>query len=405
MDVHFLTWAITIAGILGLLIFDFYSHVKTPHEPTIRESAFWSIVYIGIAILFGVGVGVFSNWTYGGEYFAGWITEKALSVDNLFVFLIIMTSFAVPRIYQQKVLLVGIAIALISRGLFIAAGVAIIDNFSWVFYLFGALLFWLAYSQVRGGHDEGDQADSKLIRTLRRIVPTSDDYDEDRLTTKVNGKRLFTPLFLVMLAIGLTDVLFALDSIPAIFGLTQEAYIVFTANAFSLLGLRQLYFLISGLLERLVYLAQGLAVILAFIGVKLVFHALHVNEVPFINGGQPIEWIPEIPIWFSLGFILLTIAVATVLSLRKTKRDGIPNKLPATTAEADERGGAGGGACLPGRTHRLLDCAAAQHHRTTAPPRPRHQDGTTGTCDSSSSDTDRPTGTARTSCRGRRTSR
>ncbi|ROP78122.1 tellurite resistance protein TerC [Frigoribacterium sp. PhB107] len=339
MDVHFLTWAITIAGILGLLIFDFYSHVRTPHEPTIRESAFWSIVYIGIAILFGVGVGVFSNWTYGGEYFAGWITEKALSVDNLFVFLIIMTSFAVPRIYQQKVLLVGIAIALISRGLFIAAGVAIIDNFSWVFYLFGALLFWLAYSQVRGGHDEGDQADSKLIRTLRRIVPTSDDYDEDRLTTKVNGKRLFTPLFLVMLAIGLTDVLFALDSIPAIFGLTQEAYIVFTANAFSLLGLRQLYFLISGLLERLVYLAQGLAVILAFIGVKLVFHALHVNEVPFINGGQPIEWIPEIPIWFSLGFILLTIAVATVLSLRKTKRDGIPDTLPATNAEAeaDER--------------------------------------------------------------------
>ncbi|WP_423918143.1 TerC family protein [Frigoribacterium sp. 2-23] len=321
MDIHFLTWAITIAGILGLLVFDFYSHVRTPHEPTIRESAIWSGVYIGIAILFGVGVGVFSNWTYGGEYFAGWITEKALSVDNLFVFLIIMTSFAVPRIYQQKVLLVGIAIALLSRGLFIAAGVAIIDNFSWVFYLFGALLFWLAYSQVRGGHDDKDEADSRLIRTLRRIIPTSNDYDEDRLTTKVDGKRLFTPLFLVMVAIGLTDVLFALDSIPAIFGLTQEAYIVFTANAFSLLGLRQLYFLISGLLERLVYLAQGLAVILAFIGVKLVFHALHVNEVPFINGGQPIDWIPEIPIWFSLGFILVTIAVATVLSLAKSGRD------------------------------------------------------------------------------------
>ena len=339
MDVHFLTWAITIAGILALLVFDFYSHVRTPHEPTIRESAFWSVVYIGIAILFGVGVGVFSNWTYGGEYFAGWITEKALSVDNLFVFLIIMTSFAVPRIYQQKVLLVGIAIALLSRGLFIALGVAIIDNFSWVFYLFGLLLFWLAFSQVRGGHDDGDEADSRLIRVLRRIVPTSQDYDGDRLTTKVDGKRLFTPLFLVMLAIGLTDVLFALDSIPAIFGLTQEAYIVFTANAFSLLGLRQLYFLISGLLERLVYLAQGLAVILAFIGVKLVFHALHVNEVPFINGGRPIEWIPEIPIWFSLGFILLTIAVATVLSLRKTKRDGVPHTLPASTAEAeaDER--------------------------------------------------------------------
>jgi len=332
MDVHFITWAITIAGIIGLLFFDFFSHVRTPHEPTIKESAIWSGVYIGIAILFGVGVGVFSNWTYGGEYFAGWITEKALSVDNLFVFLIIMTSFAVPRIYQQKVLLVGIAIALLSRGLFIAAGVVIIENFSWVFYLFGILLFWLAYSQVRGGHDDKDEADSKLIRTLRRIIPTSKDYDGQKLTTKVDGKRLFTPLFLVMVAIGLTDVLFALDSIPAIFGLTQEAYIVFTANAFSLLGLRQLYFLISGLLERLVYLAQGLAVILAFIGVKLLFHALHVNEVPFINGGEPIEWIPEIPIWFSLGFILLTIAVATVLSLAKTRRD-------ARTAAAGDRAG------------------------------------------------------------------
>ncbi|MBD8702382.1 TerC family protein [Frigoribacterium sp. CFBP9039] len=321
MDVHFITWAITIAGIIGLLFFDFFSHVRTPHEPTIKESAIWSGVYIGIAILFGVGVGVFSNWTFGGEYFAGYVTEKALSVDNLFVFLIIMTSFAVPRIYQQKVLLVGIAIALLSRGLFIAAGVVIIENFSWVFYLFGLLLFWLAYSQVRGGHDDKDEADSKLIRTLRRIIPTSKDYDGQKLTTKVDGKRLFTPLFLVMVAIGLTDVLFALDSIPAIFGLTQEAYIVFTANAFSLLGLRQLYFLISGLLERLVYLAQGLAVILAFIGVKLLFHALHVNEVPFINGGEPIDWIPEIPIWFSLGFILLTIAVATVLSLAKTRRD------------------------------------------------------------------------------------
>ncbi|KQO82552.1 tellurium resistance protein TerC [Frigoribacterium sp. Leaf263] len=332
MDVHFITWAITIAGIIGLLFFDFFSHVRTPHEPTIKESAIWSGVYIGIAILFGVGVGVFSNWTYGGEYFAGWITEKALSVDNLFVFLIIMTSFAVPRIYQQKVLLVGIAIALLSRGLFIAAGVVIIENFSWVFYLFGILLFWLAYSQVRGGHDDKDEADSKLIRTLRRIIPTSKDYDGQKLTTKVDGKRLFTPLFLVMVAIGLTDVLFALDSIPAIFGLTQEAYIVFTANAFSLLGLRQLYFLISGLLERLVYLAQGLAVILAFIGVKLLFHALHVNEVPFINGGEPIEWIPEIPIWFSLGFILLTIAVATVLSLAKTRRD-------ARAAAAGDRSG------------------------------------------------------------------
>jgi tellurite resistance protein TerC len=330
MDTPFFVWALTILFVLGLLIFDFYSHVRTPHEPTIRESATWSIVYIGIAILFGVGIGVLSGWTHGGEYFAGWITEKALSVDNLFVFLIIMTNFAVPRIYQQKVLLVGIAIALVARGAFIALGVTIIDNFSWVFYVFGALLFFLAYTQVRGGHDDADAGESRLIRILRRLIPTSDDYDGDRLTTRVNGKRLVTPLLLVMLAIGLTDVLFALDSIPAIFGLTQDAFIVFTANAFSLLGLRQLYFLISGLLEKLVYLAQGLAVILGFIGVKLVFHALHVNEVPFINGGRSIDWIPEIPIWFSLGFIVLTILVATVLSLRKSARDQRRDELAAS---------------------------------------------------------------------------
>jgi len=317
METPFLVWILTIAFILGLLIFDFVSHVRTPHEPTIRESATWSIVYIAIAVAFGVGMGVTSGWTTGAEYFAGYLTEKALSVDNLFVFLIIMTSFAVPRSYQQKVLLVGIAIALVSRGLFIALGVTIIDNFSWVFYLFGVLLFWLAYGQLRGRHDDS-AGESRLVTVLRRIIPTSDDYDADRLTTRVDGRRLFTPLLLVMLAIGLTDVLFALDSIPAIFGLTQNAFVVFTANAFSLLGLRQLYFVISGLLERLVYLAQGLAVILAFIGLKLVFHALHVNEVPFINGGRAIDWIPEIPIWFSLGFIVVTILVATGLSLRES---------------------------------------------------------------------------------------
>jgi tellurite resistance protein TerC len=315
VDVHFSIWAITCAGILGLLVFDFYSHVRKPHVPHIRESAIWSTVYIALAVAFGIAVWIFGGHDAGGEFFAGWLTEKALSVDNLFVFLIIMSSFAVPKEFQQKVLLVGVAIALVARGAFIALGVTIIDNFSWVFYLFGALLFWLAWSQARGGHDDSEAGDSRLIRILRRIIPTSEDYDGDRVTTRVNGKRMFTPMLLVMLAIGFTDVLFALDSIPAIFGLTQDAFIVFTANAFSLLGLRQLYFLISGLLERLIYLGQGLAVILGFIGVKLVFHAMHVNELPFINGGDHIEWAPEIPIWFSLGFIVLVIAVATVASL------------------------------------------------------------------------------------------
>ncbi|PYY35313.1 TerC family protein [Curtobacterium sp. MCJR17_055] len=342
MDVPLYVWLFTIAGILGLLVFDFFSHVRTPHVPHIRESAFWSIVYIALAILFGVGVWVFGGGQAGGEYFAGWLTEKALSVDNLFVFLIIMTTFAVPKEFQQKVLLVGVAIALVARGVFIALGVTIIENFSWVFYLFGLLLFWLAWSQAKGGDEHGaEEGDSKLIRLLRRVIPTSEHYDGDRLTTKVDGKRLFTPMLLVMVSIGLTDVLFALDSIPAIFGLTQDAFIVFTANAFSLLGLRQLYFLIAGLLERLIYLGQGLAVILAFIGVKLVFHALHVNEVPFINGGQHVEWAPEIPIWFSLGFILLTITVATVASLvvsKKRQQRGLtPTGEPADAVEADAK--------------------------------------------------------------------
>jgi tellurite resistance protein TerC len=342
MDVPLYVWLFTIAGILGLLVFDFFSHVRTPHVPHIRESAFWSVVYIALAILFGVGVWVFGGGQAGGEYFAGWLTEKALSVDNLFVFLIIMTTFAVPKEFQQKVLLVGVAIALVARGVFIALGVTIIENFSWVFYLFGLLLFWLAWSQAKGGDEHGaDDGDSKLIRLLRRVIPTSDHFDGDRMTTRVNGKRLFTPMLLVMVSIGLTDVLFALDSIPAIFGLTQDAFIVFTANAFSLLGLRQLYFLIAGLLERLIYLGQGLAVILGFIGVKLLLHALHVNEVPFINGGQHVEWAPEIPIWFSLGFILLTITVATVASLvvskKRQERGLTPTGEQADAVEADAK--------------------------------------------------------------------
>jgi len=334
VDVHLSVWLGTIALVLALLVFDFFSHVRKAHEPTIRESTFWSLVYIGIAVLFGLGVWIFGGHQAGGEFFAGWITEESLSIDNLFVFLIIMTAFKVPRAYQQKVLLVGIAIALLARGVFIALGVVIIDNFSWVFYLFGLLLFWLAWSQARGGHEDEQAGESRLIRILRRILPTSDDYDGDRVTTRVNGKRLLTPMALVMIALGLTDVLFALDSIPAIFGLTQDPYIVFVANAFSLLGLRQLYFLISGLLERLIYLGQGLAVILGFIGVKLVFHALHVNEVPFINGGHHVDWAPEIPIWFSLSFILLVIAVATtaslVVSARRAKR-GEPIDKHSTT--------------------------------------------------------------------------
>ena len=313
-----LIWIITIAITIAFFIFEFFAHVRTPHEPTIGESARWSAFYIGLAVLFGVGIGLVSGWGFGGEYFAGYLTEKALSIDNLFVFLIVMTGFAVPKRFQQKVLMIGIIIALIMRGGFIAIGAALIQNYSWVFYIFGALLLVLAYRQAFGSH-ESDPSTGRIVKFVRRILPITDDYHGDRLSVKIDGKRFFTPMLLTIVAIGFIDLIFAVDSIPAIYGLTNEAYIVFTANAFALMGLRQLYFLIGGLLERLVYLAQGLAVILGFIGVKLVLHALHVNELPFINGGRSVDWAPEIPIWFSLLFIGVTIAVATVLSLRKTR--------------------------------------------------------------------------------------
>jgi len=326
MDVSGWVWAATAVFVVGLLVFDFFAHVRTPHAPSFSESARWSILYVVLALVFGVVVGTAWGWDFGTEYFAGYVTEKSLSVDNLFVFLIIMTKFAVPREYQQKVLLVGVAIALVLRTVFILLGAAAIEQFSWVFYIFGAFLVYTAVKLAREHHDPDHPEDEKVgeglaVRMLKRFVPTTEEYHGDRLTVRIDGKRVLTPMLVVMVSIGATDVLFALDSIPAIYGLTQEPYIVFTANAFALLGLRQLYFLIGGLLDRLVYLSQGLAVILGFIGVKLVLHALHVNELPFINGGEPVEWAPEIPIWLSLTFILGTLTVATVASLLKTRHD------------------------------------------------------------------------------------
>ena len=318
MEVTPLVWIITVAVTVAFFVYEFFTHVRKPHEPTIAESARWSAFYIALALIFGVGVGVVSGWTFGGEYFAGYLTEKALSIDNLFVFLIVMSSFAVPKIYQQKVLMIGIVIALILRGVFIAVGAALIENFTWDFYLFGALLLVLAWHQAFS-HGDSNVVDGKFMRFVRRHLPVTDEYHEDKLTVRKDGRRWVTPMMLTIVAIGFVDVIFAVDSIPAIYGLTEEAYLVFTANVFALMGLRQLFFLIGGLLERLVYLAQGLAVILAFIGVKLLIHALHKNELPFINGGEPITVIPEIPIWLSLLFIAGTIAVATVASLRKTR--------------------------------------------------------------------------------------
>src|SRR5215213_55813 len=322
MDVPFFVWALPIVAIVGMLIFDFVGHVRTPHAPTLRESAIWSAVYVGVAVVFGLLVLWFSGAQYAGEYFAGSITEKSLSVDNLFVFVLIMASFAVPRELQQKVLLFGIAFALVLRTAFIFVGAAAIEEFSWIFYVFGGFLIWTAWAQARsGGHSHDEEfKENAALRLARRVFPTTDEYHSDRMVTKVGSRRYITPLAIALVAIASADILFAVDSIPAIFGLTQETYLVFTANAFALLGLRQLFFLIDGLLDRLVYLSYGLAVILGFIGVKLVIHALHTNELGFINGGEHITVIPEIPTWLSLAVILVTLVVTTVASLAENRR-------------------------------------------------------------------------------------
>jgi tellurite resistance protein TerC len=313
MTVPPLIWGITIVVILALLAFDYFFHIRKAHVPTLREAAIWSSFYVGIAIIFGILVLVFGGSAMGSEYFAGYITEKALSVDNLFVFLIIIASFRVPREDQQKVLLFGIVFSLIARTGFIFLGAALINSFAWVFYAFGLILILTAGNLLKPDKD-GDEADNFIIRLARRMFHTTDYYDGDKLTTMVDGKKALTPMLLVMVAIGGTDILFALDSIPAIFGLTQNVYIVFTATAFSLMGLRQLYFLIDGLLDRLIYLSYGLAAILAFIGVKLILHALHENNLPFINGGEPVE-VVEITTGLSLTVIIGVLVITVVASL------------------------------------------------------------------------------------------
>jgi tellurite resistance protein TerC len=311
-------WWSTILGIIALLAFDFFFHVRRAHVPALSEAAVWSAIYVGIALLFGVGVLVFGGATMGAEYFAGYVTEKALSVDNLFVFLVIMTSFRVPRADQQKVLLFGIVISLVVRTAFIFLGATLISTFAWVFYVFGLALLMTAGNIVRPRDSEERSADNVMVRLARRLFRTSEVYDGDKLFTVLDGRRVMTPMLLVMVAIGSTDILFALDSIPAIFGLTQNVYVVFTATAFSLLGLRQLYFLLGGLLDRLVYLSVGLAAILAFIGVKLILHALHENNVPLVNGGEPVA-VVEISTGLSLAIIVAVLVITVIASLTSAK--------------------------------------------------------------------------------------
>ncbi|PRX46427.1 tellurite resistance protein TerC [Prauserella shujinwangii] len=330
MNIPVWAWLVTVTSLCALICFDFYLVSRNPRHPSMRECVIWVSCYVSLAVLFGVGVLVFAGPRYGGEFFAGWITEYSLSVDNLFVFVIIMSSFLVPREYRQKVLLIGIVIALLLRGVFIAVGAEAISRFDWLFYVFGAFLLYTAWKLLAHSNDDEDEfKENAALRLAKRFLPATDSYDGAKLTTRIDGRRLVTPMLIVMIAIGTTDLLFALDSIPAIFGLTKEPYLVFTANAFALMGLRQLFFLLGGLLDRLVYLSVGLAVVLGFIGLKLISETLHHHGV---------SWAPEVPILASLGFIVGTLAVTTVASLLKSRRDA---RRAAEEPELDERDVAG----------------------------------------------------------------
>ncbi|MEY9872752.1 tellurite resistance protein TerC [Streptacidiphilus sp. MAP12-33] len=333
MDVSVAMWVTTIVVLVALIAVDFFVGGRKPHEVSIREAAVWSAIWIGLAGLFAGFLWWHSGSAPAGQFLAGYVTEKSLSVDNLFVFVLIMAKFAVPRVYQQRVLMIGVLIALVLRAVFIAAGAAVIASFSWIFFLFGAFLIWTAWKlikEARGGSPDEEYEESKLMRAVERRFPTTDGYRGTRLTVVEGGRRLVTPMLLVILAIGTTDVLFAMDSIPAIFGLTQDAYIVFTANAFALMGLRQLYFLVGGLLDRLVHLSYGLSIILGFIGVKLLLHALHEAGV---------HAAPEIGTPLSLAVVVGVLAVTTVTSLIASRRSAARPAAPA--ADAKEISGAG----------------------------------------------------------------
>ena len=328
LDVPFWVYAATIGAFALVLVADLIIVDRRAHDFGPKEATRWVLFYIGCAIAFGIGLGIVSGASVAGQFFAGYVLEYSLSVDNLFVFLVIMTSFAVPKAQQHKVLLVGVVLALVLRGIFIALGAAAVSRFAATFYVFGAFLIYTAIKLARsGGDEEPEPGRNKVLKLVERVIPTSKDYDGGKVLTRIGGKRMATPLLVVMIAIGSTDVLFALDSIPAIFGVTSEPYLVFTANAFALMGLRQLYFLLGGLLSRLVYLSYGLALILGFIGVKLVLEAAHETVSTSV---------PEVPIWLSLVVIVVVLAVTTILSLRVPQKAGHPGTgAPTQPAQGD----------------------------------------------------------------------
>jgi tellurite resistance protein TerC len=318
VEVTATAWVATIAVIIVLLGVDLAVGALRPHAVGFAEATAWSVFYIAVALAFGVVVGLIAGWDIGGQYFAGYLVEKSLSVDNLFVFVVIMSTFAVPAEYQQKALTFGIVMALVMRAIFIAVGAALLQLFSFMFLVFGVLLIWTAVQLYRHRDQDPEVEDNALVRVTRRVLPTTTEYQQGRLVARVGGRRVVTPLFIVLVAIGSTDLLFALDSIPAVFGVTDEPYLVFAANAFALLGLRALFFLVQGLLDRLVYLSTGLAIVLAFIGVKLILHWGHTLS----------DAVPEIPTLTSLVVIVAILAVTTVASLVRSRRD------PAARAHA-----------------------------------------------------------------------
>ena len=313
--------ATALAVIVLILVADVVVAYRRSHIPSTRESVAWIAFYVGLALVFAGIIWWVGGADPAGEFVAGWLTEYSLSVDNLFVFLILLGRFAVPRAQQQALLMGGILIALVLRGVFILIGATLLAHFVWIFYVFGAFLVYTAIHQVATGGEAEAEGEGRIVAFLRRRIPYTSRFDGNRMRTRVDGQRVFTPVLLVLVSLGLTDLVFALDSIPAIFGITQDAFLVFATNVFALMGLRQLYFLLGALVERLVYLKYGIAAILAFIGVKLVLHAMHENELPFVNGGQGIAWAPEIPTWVSLCVIVGAMAVAVVASLVRLRVD------------------------------------------------------------------------------------
>jgi tellurite resistance protein TerC len=345
----------TFVGLTVLLLADLAIVARRPHEPSLKEAGLWVGFYVSLALLFGVLMLAFTNSTYATEFYAGWLTEYSLSVDNLFVFVIIMARFQVPRKFQQEALMIGIIIALVLRGIFILLGAVVIERFVWVFYVFGAFLIYTAINLVRHRGEDEDYEENAFIRRMRKVLPITQDFHGAKIRVSENGKKMWTPMIVVILALGTTDLIFALDSIPAIFGLTREPFIVFTANVFALMGLRQLYFLLGGLLKRLVYLSLGLAVILAFIGVKLILEAVHENQLPFAGEREPLESVPEISIWLSLSVILGVLIIATVASLIKTRGQLVDADEPVVDADTAKSVPTGGPESAAAAESRIAD--------------------------------------------------